>query len=414
MEKVRKLKAGEGGRKTDKWIAAYYDANGKRRHKQFNTRDEAEDFQGEVRGEVKKGKHVPDSQSLTVEAANTAWLKAHKSSWEPATYQDYERTMKLHVLPFLQDKKLTQLENKDVLALVASLQEGKRSTFTIRRALVTLRSMLSFSMDSGTVSRNVVSESSRATGKILSGKARMDGDEEDGNSALIAGVDFPSTGEIGTLAKWLRAPIAPVGVKYVSMTVAGVVRWRPMILTIIGTGLRISEALGLRWKDCELTGDHLQIHVRQKIDRFGKAGAVKSKAGKRTIPINSELARTLLDHKKACPASELDLVFPTASGQPQSKSNFLARGLKPAWKLAGITNGDGEAKYTGAHCLRHFYASWLINPVENGGRGMEPFMAIKRLGHSDVAILTKVYGHAFGQTKASRNEEEEAAARLFG
>lgn len=413
MEKVRPLKAGEGGRKTDKWIAAYY-VDGKRRHKQFNTKLEAERFQRQATTEAEQGKHVPDSESVTVAVASADWLKVYKGSWEAATYQDYERTMKLHVVPFIGTKKLTQLQNDDVFALIRSLQEGERSTFTIRRSLVTLRSMLAFSMANNKVSRNVVSETSRATSSMLAGKARIDGEEEDGNSALIAGVDFPSTAEIGTLVKWLRAPIAPIGVKYVSMTIAGVVRWRPMILTIIGTGLRISEALGLRWEDCKLTGDHLEILVRKKVDRFGKVGAVKSKAGKRTIPISSELAQTLLDHKKACPASELDLVFPTASGQPQSKSNFLARGLKPAWKFAGVINSAGEARYTGAHCLRHFYASWLINPVENGGRGMEPFMAIKRLGHADVAILTKVYGHAFGQTADSRREEEEAVARLFG
>lgn len=342
------------------------------------------------------------------------WVADQKAAWEKSTYVDYERTMKLHVVPFIGSTKLTQLTNQSVSTLVKALEQGGRSVFTIKRTLVTVRSLLTWCVAQGKVARNVFAETSRATTKDLSGKARIQGEQEDADKPLVAGVDFPNPAEIKTLSAWLKAPVAPVGVKYASMTVAGVVRWRAMILTIIGTGLRISEALGLRWQDCELTGKNLQIHVRQKIDRFGKPGAVKSKAGRRTIPISSDLAQTLLAHKKTCPTSELDLVFPTANGTPQLIGNFLRRGLAPAWKFAGIVNADGEAKYTGAHCLRHFYASWLINPVENGGRGMEPFMAIKRLGHWDVAMLTKVYGHAFGQTDASRNEEEEAAARLFG
>jgi hypothetical protein len=35
---------------------------------------------------------------------------------------------------------------------------------------------------------------------------------------------------------------------------------------------------------------------------------------------------------------------------------------------AGVDDAKGEAKYTGLHALRHFYASWLINRKADGLR----------------------------------------------
>ena len=45
--------------------------------------------------------------------------------------------------------------------------------------------------------------------------------------------------------------------------------------------------------------------------------------------------------------------------------------------------------------LRHFYASWLINSKEHGGRGLPPKVVQEWLGHSTLAMTMDTYGHLF-------------------
>jgi integrase len=169
-------------------------------------------------------------------------------------------------------------------------------------------------------------------------------------------------------------------------------RWRPLLLTAIFTGLRSSELRGLRWEDVDLkTGE---LHVRQRADRYNVIGSPKSKAGHRTVPLGPEVRNLLREWRLRCPRSELDLVFPTSSGGIDRHSDIVRR-FKSIVRKAGLTNSEGEPKYTGLHTLRHFYASWCINPEDRGGQGLPPKVVQERLGHSSIVMTLDTYGHLF-------------------
>ena len=55
----------------------------------------------------------------------------------------------------------------------------------------------------------------------------------------------------------------------------------------------------------------------------------------------------------------------------------------------------GRRKYTGLHALRHFFASWCINRVEDGGLGLPPKTVQELLGHSSITMTMDTYGHLF-------------------
>ena len=97
----------------------------------------------------------------------------------------------------------------------------------------------------------------------------------------------------------------------------------------------------------------------------------------------------------ACPKSELGLVFPTGAGEIENHSNIVHRGLAPVQIVAGVVTKAGKAKYTGLHALRHFYASWCINRIEDGGLGLPIKMVQHRLGHSSIQMTADMYGHLF-------------------
>jgi integrase len=98
-------------------------------------------------------------------------------------------------------------------------------------------------------------------------------------------------------------------------------------------------------------------------------------------------------------------VFPNGSGNVESLANIINRGLGPVQISAGVSIDKGEkdaegstvfaARYPGMHALRHFYASWCINSVKDGGLGLPPKVVQERLGHSTIAMTMDTYGHLF-------------------
>lgn len=94
---------------------------------------------------------------------------------------------------------------------------------------------------------------------------------------------------------------------------------------------------------------------------------------------------------------------------PPLEREVAERGFQPAQITAGLIVGD-RAKYTGLHCLRHFYASLCINTIEQGGLGLPPKVVQERLGHSSITMTYDHYGHLFPQeADADRLEAAEKA-----
>jgi integrase len=180
-------------------------------------------------------------------------------------------------------------------------------------------------------------------------------------------------------------------------------RWRPVLLTAIFTGLRSSELRGLRWTDIDLKGGVL--HVRQRADRYSEIGEPKSKAGHRAVPLGPMVLNVLREWKLKCPQSEHKLAFPSLTGGI-IRHKDIVHALQKAGRGATLLDSEGKLKYTGLHSLRHFYASWCINPVDRGGQGLPPKVVQERMGHSSIVMTMDTYGHLF---PAERDAEKRLA-----
>jgi integrase len=115
--------------------------------------------------------------------------------------------------------------------------------------------------------------------------------------------------------------------------------------------------------------------------------------------------------KLACPNGDLNLAFPNPSGNVESHGNMIARGFKPAQVAAGIMLGD-DAKYTGLHSLRHFFASWCINRKADGGLELPAKVVQERMGHASISMTMDRYGHLFPRHDDG-DELAKAEAHLF-
>jgi len=257
-----------------------------------------------------------------------------------------------------------------------------------------LSMLLSDAMERGLATRNVARglTSSRTRGKERHAERRHRG-------KLKIGIDIPAPDEIRAIIGQLKG------------------RWRPLLLTAIFCGLRASELRGLRWVDVDI--DRRDLHVRQRADRYKAIGPPKSESGERTVPMLPLVANALKEWRLACPRGEMDLVFPNPKGNVESYNNIVLNGLLPAQVAAGVaaTTVDGEgkpvvqAKYTGLHALRHFYASWCINRKADGGLELPAKVVQERLGHSKIAMTLDVYGHLF--PRGDDLDEMAAAERAF-
>jgi integrase len=389
---VRKRHWTTGGVEKDGWQADYIDAQGKRRRKMFERKKDAEAFLVTAKGEVAAGVHVPDTETISVEDAGKLWIASCQASGlERSTIEQYGAHLRLHITPYIGKVKLNKLTVPRVRQFQDDLREAGRSADMIKRVTVSLGSLIADAQDAGLAVRNPVHEKKRS-------RARKNSPERRAKPKLKVGVDIPSPDEIKAFIAALSG------------------RWRPLFLTVIFTGMRSSELRGLTWANVDL--DARVIHVRQRADAYNDIGRPKSEDSDRSLPIPPLLVNTLKEWKLACPLRDtgrkdargnpikvLDLVFPNGAGNVETRGNIAKRGLIPAMITAGLTVETGEmdaegrpiaaAKYSGLHALRHFYASWCINPTSAGGLGLLPKAVQERLGHATIAMTMDTYGHLF-------------------
>jgi integrase len=159
-------------------------------------------------------------------------------------------------------------------------------------------------------------------------------------------------------------------------------RWRTFFHLLAVTGLRISEAIALQWRDLHLDGSDPYIQVRRRIVR-GEVGPLKSDYASRRVPIAHELVLALRELQRATDwPKDADLVFATTAGTAHNPSNIWNRVLKPA-------AGEAAVPWIGFHTFRHTCASALFA----GGRNV---VQVQRwLGHHSPEFTLKTYVHLF-------------------
>jgi len=370
------------------WVVDYTDSEGKRRHKAFKKKKDADAYAASVHLELRQGVHVADGASATVREAGDLWIEAGQSAGlESGTITQYRQHLNLHIAPFIGNNKLSQITVPGVRKFEDRLRKEGRSDVMVGKVLVSLGSLLADAQERGLVAHNAVRERARKR-RGKNGGARH-------RKRAEVGVDIPTPDEIKAILKAAKG------------------RWRPLLITTIFTGLRISELRGLTWGDVDF--DKGELHVRQRAEAKNEIGPPKTVASRRVVPLPVHVLDVLREWKPKCPKGDLDLVFPNGKGNVENYSNITKRGFHPVQIAAKVTVKDGDdvkAKYTGSHTYRHFYASWLINRKEDGGMARPPKVVQDRLGHEDIATTMNVYGHLFPRGD-DHGELDKATAAFF-
>jgi integrase len=373
-------------------VVDYYakDSEGKPKRcwETFERKGDAENRAAGVTVDKRKGIFVAPSTSITIAEAAKLWLETCHTAEADG---ELERTTVVchvkeveHLNKLVGGIKLAYFSIAAARQLEGDLRKNKHSKIMTKRCLQTLGRIFADAHERGLCATNPVSDLKRQRGKRGEKKSARDRDKK-----LKVGVDIPSPAEI-------RAIIANAPAE-----------WKTHIMVAAFTGLRASELRGLRW--CNVNLQKGEIHVAERADRYGNMGGTKSDAGNRTVPMPKAVVDALREWKLAHPG---EYVFPAPQAKVLPLQTIIKLGLVPAVTSAGLLTVDGKPKYTGFHSLRHFYASWCINSVENGGCGLPPKVVQDQLGHSTLAMTMDRYGHLFPRTDSTGILDKAAEALL--
>jgi len=177
----------------------------------------------------------------------------------------------------------------------------------------------------------------------------------------------------------------------------GVAKYRlgHSVAVLLYTGIRISELLGLKWKNINFEKKTLKIEesVIYVKNRSGdenqskyilvEQDSVKTGASERFIPLNKKAVTALKEIQKI--NGNHAHVMATANGTVLSHRNF-DRMLRSICKQCNL-------EPCGAHTLRHTFASMLFRA------GVDVKTVSELLGHSDVSVTYNTYIHLIKEQK---------------
>lgn len=291
----------------------------------------------------------------------------------------YRQRLNKHLLPEVGHRVASDLTVADVRKLIDRLQvkktKGKQtlSASSITSTINILSGLLRFGIKAGAVDRNPVRD--------------LDRDDRPG-VARATEPRYLDTGEVERLLGELSD------------------LFRPIAATCAYAGLRVSEAIGLRWRDLDLKAGTLTVSGQLGSD--GERVATKSTASAATVPILPTLNLELVAHRSRQAGRNLRLVhrdalvFVTGTGKPQQRRNVL-RAVHLAGDTAGL-NGDGRQP-VGLHDLRHSFVAIALA----AGLTLPEAAALAR--HASPRVTAAVYA---GLTDAARSELATKLATAFG
>ena len=161
-----------------------------------------------------------------------------------------------------------------------------------------------------------------------------------------------------------------------------------MIAVTMGClGLRVSEALGLKWSDIDW---ELQTVTIRRSAYRGAIDETKTTSSKAKLPLHPVLAELLVVWKTKG-ASEWIFANPSTD-MPYQSPSMQQRWVRPAGEAIGI-------KGLGFHSLRHSYRSWLDSA------GIAPGVTKDLMRHSAISTTFNVYGRALSLEKREANSK---------
>jgi len=331
----------------NRYIVTWRD-RGKQHRESFRTLAEAR----AAKGKRATGQTQPASNERFDDYAER-WLKTYRGRSPRKGITDhtrvrYKRSIEKHAIPYFGRLRMKDIRPKDVEGFVTHMQDAGVTPPSVHSHIVATKVLFATAYQHGDLAANPTQ----------------------GVKLDLA----PTTTKIKVLTR------AQLGLVLAALPEAE----RPFFVFMAQTGLRISEAVGLRWEDADL-GAHPHIKVRRQIYK-GVERQLKTQHSKRDVPLTPGMRDTLLAMRATRYAGPQAPLWGTKTGRPLDAHNMRTRVLRPVVIALGLVDEQGKP-WVGFHTLRHTCASLLF------AAGKDVKVVQGWLGHADPGFTLRCYVH---------------------
>lgn len=253
---------------------------------------EARRLRDEFVAEVRRGRlpsATHERRRANFEAVASEWLDAQRALVEvaelaPRTLDGYELSVRRHLIPFFGSRPIATITANDLVAWHAAQRRSGAAAWSIKGRWNALRCVLAHAVRHDLLAANPA-DALTSREKPKPGPLRKRFLTDDEMAALLAA----ATG-----------------------------RTHALVALLLFSGLRISEALGLVWRDVDLSSGHLR--VRYQLSRNGKRVRLKTAGARRDVVVIDSLpvcsATTASPPRTADPATPSSLPPPLRRSGP--------------------------------------------------------------------------------------------------
>jgi integrase len=360
------VKTGTPGiyRRGSRYVVTFRDLSGRQCKRSAPTLAAARDLKAQLVADVSRGDYRTQSRVRFPDYCDE-WLATYQGRTSTGIREDtlaeYRRALlgqNAHGEPLLRKdgkpmgavaffgaRRLPEIEPRDIRRYIAELFACGYAWDTVRLFLAPVKALFATALEDGLIRSN-------PTAGIRIPRPARAPDEEERRKALTLGQVL-----------LLLAAVRP--------------EYRLLVELLVETGLRVSEAIGLRWSDLDL-GQGV-LHVRRRRYK-GREDAPKTRYGRRQVRLSEETARALWTLRKERGVAADDAhVFVGRGGVPLHPSTVW-RVLHEAGERIGV--------HVSAHVLRHTCGSLLY--LEEGWNDKEVQRA---LGHHKASFTLDTYIH---------------------
>jgi len=337
----------------------------------FATKKEAEIYAAEIERKLYYNEVLPDREMLFQEVLDD-WFKRKESENKGITVEQLEILKRLHFEPYFGHKVVFNIKKQDVEEWLDIYENAKNKKGEPKYSYGSKIRFLGYLKE---VFNHAVHEM-EILNRNPAERVRV---KYDGNVSIKKDVKYYSLTELNFLLDYLRNYDPPRYPEYKPYYV--------LVYFLSRTGLRISEALSLKWEDID--GNRLKVYDQTSRDNNNRLvlSTLKTKASYRNIELDEYTVDLLMSFRKQQQKmimkydkfvrNEDLIIFQTYNGNYMTPSTIRDT-------LKGHCDNAGVA-YKGTHCFRHTHAVLSLEA------GADLLYISRRLGHGSIQTTADTY-----------------------
>lgn len=392
------LRKGESQRKDGSYSYRWTTRDGKRHSIYARTLERLREREEEIANDQHDGIRI-EGNAASINDIFDMWCNL-KRGIKDNTFQGYKHSYNLYVRPWFGRMLIKKVKKSDVKRFYNSLADTKNlSPYTIDSVHTVLHQVFDLAVDDNYIrnnpSSNVLRELKQSHVFKYEKRRGLTKDEQE----LF--LNFMKNSN-----------------KYR--------HWYPIFAVMIGTGLRVGEATGLRWCDIDLEEgvidvNHTLVYYKHEVNGcYFNIHTTKTEAGTRMVPMLGFVKEAFLMEKQFLEEAEItctskidgytDFIFVNRFGMVHHQTT-LNRAIQRITRdcndeiLLKNPNAEVLLPHFSCHSLRHTFTTRMCEA------GVNVKVIQDTLGHADISTTLNIYADV---TKDLKKSEFEGLDNWFG